>query len=290
MDYIVYILMRVFVTLFAIIPFPLVYLFSDFVFLFVYYFPGYRRRVVEENIRNSFPHMSREEQKRIARGFYHHLCDLLVESLKAFTVSEKKLCKRYRYDGMENIDQFAREGRNVIVVGGHYGNWEWTGIVSGNQMLHKPVGFYKPLSNRYIDQYMKRTRVRGRSILASINKTSEVFTTDYHEPAAFYMVADQSPSSPRLAYWMTFLNQETAVLHGPEKYARLHNLPVVYTNITKISRGHYSACFELLAENPKSMKMGTLTSVFMQRLEENIRQNPSLYLWSHRRWKLKRNQ
>jgi KDO2-lipid IV(A) lauroyltransferase len=150
------------------------------------------------------------------------------------------------------------------------------------------VGFYKPLSNQHIDRYIQKTRVQGRSVLASITRTAETFNADWSEPAIFYMVADQSPSSARLAYWMPFLNQETAVLHGPEKYARVHNFPVVFAYSKKIRRGYYEVYFSMLAENPSELKTGEITRRYMKKLEEVIMARPEFYLWSHRRWKLRK--
>ena len=198
------------------------------------------------------------------------------------------MCIRDRFHNTATVDEFYKAGRPVICVAGHYGNWEWAGIAAGRQMLHKPVGFYKPLSNAYIDNFIQKTRVRGRSRLASIVKTSETFKADYGEPAAFYMVADQSPSSARLAYWVDFLNQDTAVLHGPEKYARVHNFPVVFACVKKIRRGYYSIDFKPLEAEPSQTKTGEITGRFMKMLEDVIQETPEYYLWSHRRWKLKR--
>ena len=165
--------------------------------------------------------------------------------------------------------------------------WEWTGIGCGSQMVHKPVGFYKPMSNQLIDAYMQKKRIQGRSALVSINDTVAVFKTDWGEPAAFGMIADQSPSTARLAYWVDFLNQPTATLHGPEKYARVYNMPVVYFYIMKVKRGYYEGEYRILSENPATTKTGEITAKYMKMLEENILEQPENYLWSHRRWKLK---
>jgi len=208
--------------------------------------------------------------------------------MKAFSMKEVEVVKRYKYENTEFLDQLYREGKSVIGVGGHYNNWEWAGIASGTQLMHRPVGFYKPLSNKLVDAYVQKTRVRGRSLLASITNTSAVFSKDYGEPAIFYMVADQSPSSARLAYWMMFLNQDTAVLHGPEKYARLHNLPVVFACPQKIKRGYYKLKFFMLVEDPSKTTPGEITKSYMSTLEKIIQENPEYYLWSHRRWKLRK--
>ncbi len=288
MDYLIFLVFRSFVFIFRFLPFRLLYGFGDLVYYIVFYILPYRKNVVLSNLRNSFPGKSEAEVIRIAKGFYHHFADMLIESLKAFTMTEEAVMKRYTFNHTASVDEFYKAGKPVICVAGHYGNWEWAGIAAGRQMLHKPVGFYKPLSNRYIDSFIQKTRVRGRSSLASIVKTSETFNTDYGEPAAFYMVADQSPSSARLAYWVNFLNQDTAVLHGPEKYSRVHNFPVFFASIKKIRRGYYSIDFNLLEAEPNQTKTGEITGRFMKMLEDIITENPEYYLWSHRRWKLKR--
>ena len=288
MNYITYLIFRSFIFLFRFIPFRMLYGFADLIFYLVYNIIGYRKQVVFENLRNSFPEKSEMEIERIAKEFYHHFADMLIESMKAFTMTEEAVIKRYKFISTVSADDFYKKGQPVICVAGHYANWEWAGIAAGKQMLHKPVGFYKPLSNKYIDRYIRMTRVQGRAKLASITKTSETFKTDWGEPAAFYMVADQSPSSVRLAYWVNFLNQDTAVLHGPEKYARVHNFPVVFTIVTRVKRGYYTVEFKMLETEPNQTKTGEITTRFMKILEEVIIKHPEYYLWSHRRWKLKR--
>jgi KDO2-lipid IV(A) lauroyltransferase len=288
MDLLTYFLFRAFIFLFRIIPFRLLYVFSDGIYYLVYPLIGYRKKIVLQNLRNSFPEKSAEEINLIARKFYHHLCDVLVESMKAFTMKEEEVVKRYEYENTGFLDELYREGRSAICVGGHYNNWEWAGIASGTQLMHRPVGFYKPLSNKMVDSFVRKTRVRGRSLLVSITNTAAVFLEDYGEPSIFYMVADQSPSTVRLAYWMQFLNQDTAVLHGPEKYARLHNLPVTFALTQKIKRGYYKVKFILLVEDPSKTVPGEITRIYINELEKIIREKPEFYLWSHRRWKLRR--
>lgn len=283
-----YVFFRTFIFLFRMIPFRLLYVISDGVYYLAYYLVGYRKKVVFDNLRNSFPEKNEQQIRRIAKDFYHHLCDILLESMKAFSMKEEEVVRRYKYENTEFLNELKRQGRSVICVGAHYNNWEWGGIASAKQLNHLPVGFYKPLSNKRVDAYVQKTRVKGRSLLVSIANTSAVFNTDYGEPAIFYMVADQSPSSVRMAYWVKFLNQDTAVLHGPEKYARLLNLPVVYAYPQKIRRGFYTIRFSMLVEDPSKTAQGEITRIYMNTLEKIIREKPQYYLWSHKRWKLRR--
>jgi Kdo2-lipid IVA lauroyltransferase/acyltransferase len=282
-----YYLFRSFVFLFGITPFWLVYLFSDGFYYIIYYIIGYRKKVVFDNIRNSFPEKAEEEITRIAKAFYRHFCDIMIESGKAFTMDEQTITRRFRFTNPETLEGYFYQNRNVIVVGGHFNNWEWAGLASGSQLMHKPVGFYKPLTNNYVDQYIQKTRVRGRSVLASIKRTEETFHL-YHEPCAFYMIADQSPSTVRLAHWVNFLGRETPFLHGPEKHARLNNLPVYYADIQKVKRGYYTVEFILAEAEPLTAPTGSITEKCAQILEQQIIQKPEFWLWSHKRWKHKR--
>ncbi len=288
MNLLLYCCFRLFIAFFRFLPFRLLYWFSDIVCFFIYRVAGYRKSVVYANLRNAFPGLSNHEISAIARGFYHHFSDILIESLKSFTYPEKKLSKRYRMINPSFLDDFFAKGQSVICVTGHYANWEWGGVVSGKLLKHIPVGFYKPLSNKYIDKYVQSSRVTGRSKLAPITRTAETFGTGFGGPVIFYMVADQSPSSSRLAYWVNFLNQDTATLHGPEKYARMYNMPVVFAATKKNKRGYYAVEFVLLDSDPSQTEPGVITTRFMQMLEKQIRSKPECYLWSHRRWKLHR--
>ncbi|MEI6898770.1 MAG: lysophospholipid acyltransferase family protein [Bacteroidota bacterium] len=287
MNRIVYILFRCMVALFSFVPFRVLYFFSDLIHFLLFHIAGYRKKVVFDNLRRSFPEKSEKERYNIAKGFYHHLADLLMESMKSFSMTELEVTKRFKVAPSSFLEEVYKEGRSIIVVAAHLNNWEWTGIGCGSQMVHKPVGFYKPMSNQLIDAYMQKKRIQGRSALVSINDTVAVFKTDWGEPAAFGMIADQSPSTARLAYWVDFLNQPTATLHGPEKYARVYNMPVVYFYIMKVKRGYYEGEYRILSENPATTKTGEITAKYMKMLEENILEQPENYLWSHRRWKLK---
>ena len=283
-----YYLLWFFTGIFILVPFRLLYMFSDFIYIIFYYVIGYRKKVVFRNLRKSFPEKTEDELKTIAKGFYHHLCDVFLESLKAFTISEEEVVRRYKLINSEFLDQLYEQKRSVIAVAGHFGNWEWGGMAAGAQMKHLPVGFYKPFSNPYTDAFVRKRRVKGRSILVSITDTQAVFKKYSDQTSAYYMIADQSPSSTRLAYWVQFMNQDTAVLHGPEKYARHYNYPVVYVDIQKVKRGYYTFEFILLSDQPATTQPAEITTRFVNILEEKIRKKPQFYLWSHRRWKLKR--
>ncbi|PLX22849.1 MAG: lipid A biosynthesis acyltransferase [Marinilabiliales bacterium] len=226
--------------------------------------------------------------KTIARKTYRNLIDIVVESLKTFTMSTKTVKKRFKILNPEILDEYQKNGKSIIGVTGHYGNWEWGAMAGSLQIKHRAIAIYKPLSNKYIDNYIKKTRAENGTLLKSMYKTNETFENFKKQTCIFLLVADQSPSKIKKAIWVNFLNQDTPCLHGPEKYARMYNYPVFYLDIQRIKRGHYELIAEKLIEEPASLKEGEITELYMSKLEDVIRKKPEDWLWSHKRWKRSR--
>jgi KDO2-lipid IV(A) lauroyltransferase len=245
--------------------------------------------VIRPNLERSLKHLSKKELRRVERQFYQHFCDLVVESLKNFTVSERQVRKRFIIKNPEIIDKFWDEGRDVIIAGGHYNAWELYALAMPLFHKHTGVGIYKPLSDKFFDHKLRSSRERFGLKLISMKESTRQFAT-INSPAkrAFIMGADQSPSNPENAYWMTFLNQETGVLFGTEKYAKKHNLPVIFGKAIKVKRGYYSLTYEVLFDEPAQEKYGEITEKHTHILEKQILDKPQYWLWSHRRWKHKR--
>ena len=272
------------------LPFFLLYRLSDFAFFMMYYVAGYRKKVVMMNIKNSFPEKSEKEQNKIAKQFYRHFCDLVLEGLKGFTISKKELNKRFvmKQDGV--IADLYKKGKDIVFVGGHYNNWEILALGIGMQLDHTIVGIYKPLSNKFFNEKMRISRERYGLVLCPMKQVKKYMEKDFGNPKGLIFAIDQSPSSKKSAYWMRFLNQDTAVFYGAEKYAKEYNLPVVYAVINKVKRGHYEATARLVTEFPNEMAYGEIVKTANNFLEEDIRKAPQYWLWTHRRWKHKRDQ
>jgi Kdo2-lipid IVA lauroyltransferase/acyltransferase len=285
MNRIIYILFLFFIHAFSIMPFRLIFAFSDLLYYFFYYVYRYRRRVVASNLSLAFPEKSREEIVRISKAFYRHFCDIVVEGVKAFSMTPAQAKSRYKILNPEILDSHFEKKQSVIVVYGHFNNWEWGSLAGRLQLKHKPVAFYKPLSNKLIDDYIRRIRAKTGTELVSIVHTATSFSAYKNEPAIFVMVADQSPSKLSHAIWVKFMNQDTPTLHGPEKYAVRFGIPVYYGKVIKIKRGVYNAVLEPLLMDPASSSPGEITQLFMGSLEKQIREKPEYWLWSHRRWK-----
>lgn len=278
-----------FVYLIGALPFSVLYIFSFKVYIILYYIVRYRRKVVYSNLAKAFPEKPDKEIKTLAKKFYKHLADIFIESLKGFSMSHEEIVRRHRIVNLELLDEYIKNGKTVILIGGHYGNWEWGSMAGGLQSKLPLVIFYKPLSNKYIDDFMIKSRSRCGTIMASIAKTYQVFKNQADTPSFFLLIADQSPSRIDRAYWVNFLGIETAFLHGPEQYCRKFNYPSFFVDIKRIKRSFYELELVPIIENPDDLPEGEITARFAKLLEARIRKEPEYWLWSHRRWKHERN-
>jgi len=283
-----FILFLISLVLIAIQPWFLMYTYSNIMAFFLHRVVKYRVKVTQENLKNSFPYKTVEELKILENKFYKNLADIAVETIKGFTIFNPVVRKRHKIVNPEFLDKYYNENQNVLGLAAHYANWEWGAISAGLYLKHKPVAIYKPLKNPLIDWFMRWNRALRGTVMASIFNTEGTFEKYKNDVCLFILVADQSPSDMKKSYWLNFLNQDTACLHGPEKYAHLYNYPVVFIEIKKIKRGYYEVFLSELAENPSLLPDGEITKLYMNRVEKLITSKPEHWLWTHRRWKRKR--
>lgn len=274
------------------LPMGVLYRFSDLLFLFAFYGIGYRKKLIYSNISRAFPDRSNEDRRAISKEFYRHLCDLVFESFKGFSISESELRYRFRFANPEVLDDDFHKGQSVILVGGHYGNWEYLAMGLGLWMKHRMAGIYKPLSNRFFEEKMAASRTRFRLELIAIKETAEYFRRESllvkdGKKIPFFVCfgMDQSPGDPRKAHWMKFLGIDTGVVFGAEKFAKEYQLPVYFGCIKKVKRGQYVFTAEKVAEPPHTMPHGWIIEQGTKLLEKEILKYPAHWLWSHRRWK-----
>jgi len=267
------------------IPFFVFYYIADVVYFLLYYVFQYRKKVVVANLKRCFPEKSNKEVQTLTKNFFHNLSDIVIESIKGFSSTLDEMVKRWKVTNPEILDKYFDQGQDVIILGAHYTNWEWGALTSGAQTKMHMIGLYKPLSNKYIDTYMKKKRAAWNTELASIFLTTRIFNRDYGKPKSIIMLADQCPTKLKYAYYVNFLGLDTACLHGPERHARRKNLPLVYADVQRVKRGHYEVKLNKLIENPLELEDGKITEIYMKKLEEIIQKKPEDWLWSHRRWK-----
>lgn len=268
-------------------PFWVVYALSDGACFLMYYVIKYRRRVVRDNLTGSFPEKSLTEIIAIEKKFYRFLCDVFLETLKVQSMPLAELAKR-AYVPAETHVVFERfKDRPLIVFTAHLGHWEWPGHSLHTQGIIKGKYLYKPVKNKYFDKLFYNLRWRPGATLIAMQDTMRHFLGEgKKEVGATFFIADQSPM-PEGAVWTEFLHRNTAFFAGAEKIAARFGFPVVYCYCTMPSRGHYIVHAELLTEDASKHEFGEVTKTFAHKLEENIRQQPEIWLWSHKRWKWK---
>lgn len=273
----------------TLLPLPVLYIFSDFIYLLLYYFPSYRRKVVATNLKNAFPEKTEEELKSIEKKFYKHLADLFVETLKTTHMSDAEQIKRFSYSNLQVIDKLREEKRDIIAVLGHYNNWEWPTLLP-HFLKYKIVIIYKPLQNKFFNRFINNHRSRDGIVLTPMSLViREILNHRKNNLNILSIIlSDQTPVKSEIKYWTTFLNQDTPVYLGTEKIASKYDMAVVYFHIQKIKRGFYNLDIKLLFEHTAGLPEYLITETHTRTLEEIIKEKPEYWLWSHRRWKHKR--
>lgn len=273
----------------TLLPLRVLYIFSDIVYLLLYYFPSYRRKVVATNLKNSFPEKNEEELKCIEKKFYKHLADVFIETFKLTHISRSQLMRRFTISNIEIIEKLFDEKRDTIAVLGHYNNWEWLAIFP-LYTKYKSVSIYKPLQNKFFDRFINNLRSQNGMVLTPMSKIIREIINDRNNNintiSAF--ISDQTPVKSEIKYWTTFLNQDTPIYMGTEKVASKYDMAVVFFNIQKIKRGYYNLSIELLFDHTAGLPEHQITETHVKRLEEIIREKPEYWIWSHRRWKHKK--
>jgi KDO2-lipid IV(A) lauroyltransferase len=272
----------------TLLPLGILYLFSDILFLLLYYFPSYRRKVVTENLRNSFPEKSAKEIALIGRKFYRHLADLFIETLKLTHLNNKELTKRFTIKNPELLETLYNSGRDLVVVHSHYNNWEWL-VCLPLYTRYKCISIFKPVRNKLFSRLMNNYRSRNNMGLTPMKHVvREIIENRKRQIRTLYgFIADQTPAKAEIRYYTTFLNQDTPVFLGIEKIAAKYNMAVVFFNVQKTRRGYYNLTVELLFDRTNGLPEYKVTETHVRRLEEVIRENPEYWIWSHRRWKYK---
>ena len=285
-----YYLFLAFTKLFAIMPFWLLYGFSDVLRFIFYYIIPYRKKVIFGNISRSFPDMTEKEKKVMVKLFYKNLCVIILEGIKGVSMETEELAKRYKFLNPEVMNAYFEKGQDIISVGAHYANWEWGIIAAPCQLKHKIFAFYMPLSNKLIDANMRNTRKKYGTELVPKTEVRKAFSSKKDRPATYFFGADQSPSNIKGVHWTTFLNQDTACQKGHEFFAKHYDLPVIYFDVRRIKRGYYTVKLIVLEERSGATVSGEITEKYMRLLEKIIIEKPEDYLWSHKKWKHKKPQ
>jgi KDO2-lipid IV(A) lauroyltransferase len=257
--------------------------------LLLHYVVGYRKEVIYQNLRNSFPEKSEEEIKAIQLKYYRYLCDLMLETFKTLTMSRKTalLHCSVNQETVELFNHYYDQNKSVIIVLGHLGNWEWAGNAFSLQCKHRLYVIYHPFSNPLFDKLIVNIRTRFGTRLIPMKDTFRQMTKNKTELTATAFIADQTPSAEN-AHWMKFLNQDTPVFKGTELMAARFNYPVIFVNVERVKRGYYIVKADGQIEQPAALPKGFVSEWHTKALEAAIQLKPVFWLWSHRRWKYKK--
>ncbi|KGL62990.1 lysophospholipid acyltransferase family protein [Polaribacter sp. Hel1_85] len=286
MNFIVFAIAYPIIWVLSRLPMRILYIKSDFLYLLMYYIFGYRKKVVLKNLKLSFPEKSDEELKKISKKFFKHFIDLIMESIKAFSISEKEVLKRYKYKNPELVNQFAKKGRNIALVGAHQANWEW----SFNTPLVLDIdvyGAYTKLNNKYFEKWIKESREKFGVIGYKTSDTVRGMQKNFNDKkqGAYILLSDQSPQPHKTYYWREFFGIKVPIHTGAEMLSKKFDFVVINYVAKKVKRGYYEVEFQLITDSPKEFKDYQITDKFTELTEANIKEQPEFYLWSHRRFK-----
>ena len=280
MYYIVYGLLY----LVSLLPLRVLYILSDAIYILAYRILGYRRKVVLDNLQVVFPEKTLAERKKIAGKFYHNFIDSIIESLKMVSASDAYIMKRVS-GNWEVLNNLYKTGRSCQIHLGHTFNWEWANLAGAKAMHYTFLGVYMPIKNKIFDRLFRRLRSKSGTVLMPATEMRTAMLPWRAKQYCIGLVADQSPSAPEKSIWLNFFGKPTGFVPGPETGARAGNIPVVFANIEKPRRGYYKVVFTLAEDQPASLQKGELTLRYARYLEQVIKQQPDMWLWSHRRWK-----
>ncbi len=285
MQLLAFILLYPFLWFISILPHFLFYGFSDVVFFFVYHIIGYRKKVVRNNLELVFPQKESGEIKRLEKEFFKHMCDMFLETIKTMALTKSQVRKKYKVLNIEVLLKLEKE-RSILILCSHYANWEWN-VSINNYVSSKGYAVYQKIANKYFDAFIRKVRARWNTTLITQQETVKTVVRNKHDGVVgiFGMVSDQSPQRHRAQYWSEFMGIKVPVYNGAETMARKLDLAVVFLKVSKVKRGHYQAEFIPITEHGKQTKENEITETFLRLTEQQIKERPEHYFWTHKRWK-----
>lgn len=270
----------------SLIPLPVLYLISDFFGLIIFRMIGYRKAVILKNLRLSFPEKPEQEIQLIRRKFERNFTDIFIaENIKGLSPFVFPLKRMMSFSNLEVLEKLYVEKKGIILSSGHFGNWELLAHLGIHPSFkHRLIGIYK-VQSPIADTLVKIARTKSGAGMIPMEDVMRSFSANPEELKAYIFIGDQSPAAPKTAHWMNFLHQDTGVVNGTEKTAKIFDYAVVYVEIVRRKRGRYHISYSLVTDKPKETAKGEITERATQMLEESILKHPDNWLWSHRRWK-----
>lgn len=289
MQLFVFLILYPIIWIISILPFRILYILSDCIFILVYYVFGYRKKTVRENLCLALPHLSDKERLRIEKKFYRHLCDMFLEMAKTMTISKEEIEKRYRFTNLELLKELEKKNKSISLMIGHYASYEWT-IAMNYQIKYKGFAIYKKLNNPHFDKLVRDIRSKFKATLINTKETRPTMEENIKNNilSIYGFASDQSPIIHHAYHWRKFMGIEVPVHTGAENLSKKFDMNMLFLKTKKIKRGYYEATFEILSENVQAVPDYQITDDFIDRVEKQIYEAPEFYLWTHKRWKHRR--
>ena len=274
----------------SILPFRLLYILSDGIYLLIYYLLGYRKKTVRNNLALALPHLSDKERLVIEKKSFQHLCDMFLEMIKTMSISKKEIEKRFVFTNMELYHNEEKKGKSIALMIAHYASYEW--VISMNHYItFGGYAIYKRIKNKHFDKLVKDIRSKFKAYLITTKETKHVIENNEKKGVLgiYGFASDQSPRPTENMYWYHFMGIETPIHIGAELLAKRYDMNVLFLKVKKVKRGYYEGTFEVLTNDVRSIPDFKLSEQFMDKVEQQILGAPEFYLWTHKRWKHKRN-
>lgn len=273
------------------LPLSVLYLFTDILYLFGYHVLKYRQKVILRNLEHAFPEISQEERKQIAKKFFRNLTDSFAETIRLLTMDKNEIEKRFRIEHPEIIKERLDNGEIVLGLTAHFFHWEGQVLAFKAQVDSRLETVYTKVNNAFFENLMRNIRGRFGGYLVEKSEFTRHYLKERNTVRLIGLAADQRPGNRDIRYWTEFMHRETAFYEGPEKMAKRYGHTAVFAKVTKPKRGHYVYSYQLLDAPPYDGRPDhSITDKFIRLTEENIRTEPTLYLWSHNRWKWKKGE
>ena len=276
-----------FLYLLSLLPLPLLFFFARLLYYLLYYVIGYRKKVVRQNLTQSFPTKSAAEIKAIEKKFFLYLAELIFEIIKMTSISKAETLKRVKFTGLEQLEVHFEAGESVLACTGHYGNWELGTLALGLSISAKTMVIFKHIKNKIFETWFDCMRTKYGNIFIAMRQTLRGMAAYKNEPTLLCFASDQSPTREETKYFADFLNQPTAALLGVEKIAKSTKRPIYYFKVNVVKKGYYHVEVLPMCLEPEKMDEFEITDLHFKFLENIIKEQPQYWLWSHKRWKFK---
>jgi len=289
MQFLAYLIFYPLLWLISKLPFRLLYALSDVIYIIIYYIIGYRKKTVRSNIALALPHLSEKERLNIEKKSYRHLCDMFLEMIKTMSITRKEIDERFTFSNLDVYLDLEKKGKSIAVMIAHYASYEW--VISMNRIISfEGFAIYKKIRNPYFDKMVRDIRSKFQANLITTKETIDVMQKNKDEGrlGIYGFAGDQSPKSDKAFHWVTFMGVEVPIHTGAEMLAKRFDMNVIFLKVKKVKRGFYEATFEVLSDDARSVPDYQISDMFAERVEKQILEAPEYYLWTHKRWKHKR--